>query len=78
MVNDGFDSAFHGKQRAKPPTLPKLDGQAEAKLIALRLGDPPKGFGRWTLQLLADQLVQLDVVDSICAETVRTTLKKIA
>lgn len=78
VVNDGFELAFHGKMRAKPPTPPKLDGQAEAKLIALRLGEPPKGFGRWTLQLLADQLVQLDVVDSICAETVRTTLKKIA
>jgi len=44
----------------------------------MRLGKPPKGFGKWTLQLLADQLVQLEVVESICPETVRKTLKKIA
>lgn len=78
LATDGFDVALNGKQRIKPPTLPKLDGQAEAKLISMRLGQPPKGFGKWTLQLLADQLVQLEVVDSICAETVRKTLKKIA
>jgi hypothetical protein len=42
----------------------------------MRLGKPPAGFGRWTLQLLADQLVKLEVVDGICAETVRKTLKK--
>ncbi len=45
---------------------------------ALRLGKPPQGFGKWTLQLLADQLVRLEVVDSICPETVRKTLKKTA
>jgi hypothetical protein len=49
---------------------------AEAKLIAMRLGKPPAGYGRWSLQLLADELVVLEVVPSICAETVRKTLKK--
>ena len=49
----------------------------EAKLIAMRLGKPPAGYGRWSLQLLADELVVLEVVPSICAETVRKTLKKI-
>ncbi|HSX82249.1 MAG TPA: hypothetical protein VLQ80_27275, partial [Candidatus Saccharimonadia bacterium] len=44
--------------------------RAQAKLIAMRLGQPPKGLGRWTLQLLADQLVKLEVVESICPETV--------
>jgi hypothetical protein len=53
-------------------------GEGEAKLIALRLGKPPAGFGRWSLQLLADQLVALEVVDSISHETVRKTLKKTA
>ena len=48
----------------------------EAKLIALRLGQPPAGYGRWSLQLLADELVALEVVESICPETVRKTLKK--
>lgn len=78
VVTDGFELALHGKKRDKPPTPPKLDGEGEAKLIALRLGKPPKGFGRWTLQLLANQLVQLEVVESICPETVRKNLKKTA
>ena len=78
LVTDGFEVALGGKQRAKPPKSPKLDGKGEAKLISMRLGKPPKGFGKWTLQLLADQLVQLEVVESICPETVRKTLKKIA
>lgn len=78
LVTDGFEVALGGMQRAKPPTPPKLDGKGEAKLISMRLGKPPKGFGKWTLQLLADQLVQLEVVESICPETVRKTLKKTA
>ena len=55
-----------------------LDGEAEAKLIAMRLGKPPAGYGHWTLQLLADELVALEIVDSISPETVRKTLKKTA
>lgn len=78
VVTESFESALEGKKRANPPTPPKLDGAAEAKLIAMRLGKPPQGFGRWTLQLLADQLVKLEVVESICSETVRKTLKKTA
>ena len=78
LVIEGFELALDGKKREKPPTAPKLDGQAEAKLIAMRLGKPPKGFGKWTLQLLADQLVKLEVTESICPETVRKTLKKTA
>ena len=62
--------------RSEPPTPPKLDGAAEAKLIATRLGKPPTGYGRWTLRLLADELVALEVVDSISHETVRQVLKK--
>jgi len=76
LVTEGFELALDGKQREKPPTPPKLDGAGEAKLIAMRLGKPPKGFGKWTLRLLAGQLVKLEVVDSICPETVRQTLKK--
>ena len=75
---DGFEQTLDGKKRSDPPSPPKLDGKAEAKLIAMRLGEPPTGFGKWTLQLLADQLVQLEVVESICPETVRKTLKKTA
>jgi len=78
LVTEGFEVALDGKKRTDPPTPPKLDGEGEAKLIALRLGKPPAGFGRWTWQLLADELVAWEVVDSICPETVRQTLKKTA
>jgi len=76
LITDGFEIALNGKKRAKPPRSLKLDGESEAKLIALRLGKPPAGFGRWTLRLLGKRLVELGVVDSISPETVRKTLKK--
>ena len=76
LVTEGFELALEGKKRQEPPTPCKLDGEAEAKLIAMRLGKPPTGYGHWTLRLLADELVALEVVDSISHETVRTVLKK--
>lgn len=78
LVTEGFAAALERKKRQEPPTPPKLDGEGEAKLIAMRLGKPPAGYGHWTLQLLADELVALEVVDSISHETVRTVLKKTA
>ena len=78
LVSEGFELALDGKKREMPPTPPKLDGEGEAKLIAMRLGKPPAGYGHWTLQLLADELVALEVVDAISHETVRKTLKKTA
>jgi Homeodomain-like domain len=76
FVCEGFEKALVRKKAVKSPTPKLLDGAAEAKLISLRLGKPPVGFGHWTLRLLADQLVELEVVDSISPETVRQTLKK--
>jgi hypothetical protein len=78
LVTKGFEAALERQKRQEPPTPPKLDGAGEAKLIAMRLGKPPAGYGHWTLQLLADELVALEVVDSISHETVRTVLKKTA
>ena len=78
LVTDGFALAMEGKKRQQLPTPAKLDGQAEAKLIAMRLGQPPSGYGHWTLQVLADELVALEIVDSISHETVRKVLKKTA
>jgi hypothetical protein len=78
LVTEGFELALEGKKRQEPATAPKLDGQGEAKLIAMRLGKPPTGYGHWTLHLLADELVTLEVVDSISHETVRKVLKKTA
>jgi hypothetical protein len=76
VVTEGLESGLAGKKRQEPPTPPKLEGQGQAKLIALRLGRPPAGYGRWTLRLLANALVPLEVVDAICPDTVRHTLKK--
>jgi Homeodomain-like domain len=78
LVLEGFETALQRKKRATSPTAPRLGGVGEAKLIAMRLGKPPAGYGRWSLRLLADQLVELEVVESISPETVRKTLKKTA
>ena len=78
LVTEGFELALEGKKRLEPARAPKLDGEGEAKLIAMRLGKPPTGYGHWTLHLLADELVALEVVDSISHETVRKVLKKTA
>ena len=78
LVIEGVTLAMEGKKRETPPTPPRLDGQGEAQLIAMRLGTPPAGYGRWTLQLLANKLGALEVVASISIETVRKTLKKTA
>lgn len=76
FVTEGFELALDGVQRQTPPTPPLLDGEAEAKVIATRLGTPPAGYGRWTLRLLAEHLVELEIVESISHETVRQVLKK--
>ena len=76
LVTEGFDVALHGKQRETPPRKKCLDGKLEAKVIALRLGSPPKGYSNWSLRLLAEHVVELGLVDSISHETIRQTLKK--
>ena len=76
LVEQGLDAALNRKKQERPSRPPKLDGKAEARLIALRCGEPPRGRMRWTLHLLADQMVELKVVDSLSYETVRRTLKK--
>ena len=76
FVELGLDAALDRKQRDRPPREIKLDGRAEARLIALACSPPPLGRAVWTMQLLADKLVELEVVDSISDETVRLALKK--
>jgi transposase len=76
LVEDGLDAALTHKPQARPSVAPKLDGRAEAKLIALACSDPPDGRAGWTLRLLADRLVELEVVESVSYETVRRALKK--
>ena len=74
-VEEGIEAALGRKeqQRRRPK---KLDGAAEAHLIALACGEQPEGRARWTLRLLADRLVECEIVESIHPETVRKTLKK--
>lgn len=76
FVTEGFEQTLHGKPRDKPPTEKVLSGKQEARVIAMRLGPPPKGHGHWTLRLLARKVVELEIVPAISHETVRRTLKK--
>jgi len=76
LVERGFQEALNGAKRERPPTEKLLSGDQEARVIAMRLGSPPKGYAHWTLRLLARQVVALEIVDSISHETVRQTLKK--
>ena len=78
FVEHGFDIALNGKKRETPPTQKRLDGEQEAKIIAMRLGQPPRGYGKWTLRLLARKVVELEIVESVSYQTIRRTLKKTA
>ena len=78
LVERGFPETLNGAKRTTPATDKLLDGEQEAKVIATRLGSPPKGYANWTLRLLARKVVELEIVDSISHETVRRTLKKTA
>ena len=75
-VLEGFEQALERKRRASPPVPRLLDGEQEARVIALRLGPPPKGYAHWSLRLLARRVVELKIVESVSHETIRRTLKK--
>jgi transposase len=75
FVLEGLAAALERKKQENPRAL-KLDGEAEARLVQLACSSPPPGRQRWTLHLLADKLVELQVVDSISHETVRQRLEK--
>jgi transposase len=76
LVEQGLEAALNRKKQDRPSRESKLDGKAEAHLIALRWGPPPEGRKSWTLRLLAEKLVALEVVDSVSYETVRRVLKR--
>jgi len=75
FVVDGLDIALHGRKGSRVYDK-KADGDFEAHLVALSCSDPPEGFSRWTLRLLAEKVVELDYIDNISHETVRRVLKK--
>jgi hypothetical protein len=76
FVTEGLEKTLNRQTPDKPPRSKKLDGKQEAQIIALRLGEPPAGFANWSLRLLAEKAVELEIVESISHETIRTTLKK--
>lgn len=76
FVLEGLEASVNRKKYRASRFLKKIDGSQEAKLIALVMSDPPEGRDRWTLRLLSQRLVELDIVESISHETVRQTLKK--
>jgi hypothetical protein len=78
LVERGFEETLHRVERTQPPVEKLLTGEQEARIIATRLGSPPKGYANWSLRLLARKVVELRIVDSVSYETVRRTLKKMA
>jgi transposase len=75
FVIEGFDAAL-GVAPSSRIYQKKIDGETEARLISIACSEPPKGFGKWSLRLLADRMIELDYVDEISHETVRKVLKK--
>ena len=75
FVEEGFDASLSRRPTTRVYEK-KVDGDAEAHLITIACSEPPKGFAKWSLRLLADKMVELEYVESISHETVRTVLKK--
>jgi hypothetical protein len=76
LVTEGFEVTLNGRKPDQPPRKKTCDGEQEAKVSALRRGSPPQGFANWSLRLLADRVVALQIVETVCHETIRQTLKK--
>jgi len=76
LVLDGLEAALNRKRQTRPSRQRLLDGEKEAKVVALCCGSVPSGHARWTLRLLAERIVELEIVESISHETVRQCLKK--
>jgi transposase len=76
LVTEGFEQALNRKKQRRPSRVPIFDEAKERTLIATAQGEPPGGRSRWTLHLLADRMVQLEIVEKVSHETVRKVLKK--
>jgi hypothetical protein len=76
LVNEGLAAVLARKKRARPPIEPIFDGEAQAQLIALACSKPPPGYARWTIRLLADKVVEMNIVDHAHFNTVGRALKK--
>lgn len=78
LVTEGGAGTLKGRKPDKPPREKTCDGEQKATVMALRLGSPPKGVANWSVRLLADRGVELQIVETVCHETIRQTLKKTA
>lgn len=76
LAAESIDVFLSRKKRETPPVAPKITGDVEARMIALCCGEPPEGYARWTVRLVADKMVELEIVDSISPMSVSRTLKK--
>src|SRR5271155_2197674 len=76
LMEEGLEAVLNRKQRATPAVAPIFDGEKEAKLIALACSKPPKGRARWTLRLLENKVVELNIVDRASDSTIGRVLKK--
>ena len=76
FAQGGLEAALNRRSQPKRPQKRKLDGEQEAHLVALLCSQPPDGYERWSMRLVADKLVELEIVESVSHETVRQVLKK--
>jgi len=76
FVEEGLEATLYRKKRETPPTPPIATGDVEARIIALACSEPPKGRNRWTLRLLEEKVVELQIVDAISDNTIGRLLKK--
>src|SRR5438105_598267 len=76
LVNDGLDAVLTRKKRETPPIAPIFDGERQAQLIALACSQPPPGHARWTIRLLAEKVIEREIVDAAHFNTVGRALKK--
>jgi len=72
----GLEYALHYNKPKEPPVSPMVTGEKEARIIALACSEPPAGFSRWTVRLLTERVIELEIMESVSRETIRTTLKK--
>lgn len=76
LANPDLDAYLNRKKRETPPVAPKIDGEKEAQIIAIACSTPPDGCARWTLKLISEKAVELEIVDSLSLMTVSRILKK--
>ncbi|MBF0375946.1 MAG: helix-turn-helix domain-containing protein [Desulfamplus sp.] len=76
FVEEGIEASLERNKREIPQIKPKLDGKKEARLIAIACSQPPEGYCIWTMQMLADKMVEMNIVESVSDSTVWRTLKK--